>query len=430
MKANILFFSLLFLLNAQAQTLELGDAIKTALKNNLELQVVSNEAVKANNSNHPGNAGMLPSVSININETPALTDINQKFTNNTTIERNNVFSNNLNASLVVAYTLYDGSKMFAIKDRLELQDAAGKRLFEKNVQSLVSQVIGAYGDINRQNELLKVLEFLEKLAMVRLDLVEVRHEAGLANKTDLFLAKLDLESRKQAVISQSSTLKSAFVNLNKLLNFPSDSSYLVKSAELTSSRFDLATLEAMIANNPDILLAQDRLDISMATQREISSARLPLVRLTGAYNYNLSQSQAGFSLYNQGMGTQLGLGISIPLYNGSVNKVNIENAKLDVMNSDLQKRIIIRDVNGQLHQAWYDYEAAVLQLKSDSTSLKDAKDYIELMDMKFKEGQATILELIEAQSVFIETNYRYINNVYIQKLAETQLLLLTGKLVE
>lgn len=430
MKINLLIVLSLFYHLTSAQTLELNQAIQLALANNLELQVSENEALIAQNNNHPGNAGMLPNVSLNINGTPALTNINQKFTNGTIIERNNVFSNALNASLLVAYTLYDGSRMYAAKNRLEFQDEAARLAFEKNVQSTINQVITAYGNILRQKELLLVMSFLESLSSKRLDLIQIRQAAGLANNADLFTAQLDLEARRQAVTNQNALLSNAYITLNALINFKPDSMYQVQSIELTKQPLSLSTLDSTLFKNPDLLMAQARLDIARESQTEIAAASLPLVRLTGAYNYNLSQSQAGFSLYNQGMGPQLGLGISIPIFAGNVNKINYENAKIGVKNSELQLAIIRRDAQAQLYRAWNDYASAQTQIRSDSASLSVSKSYIELMEKRFSEGQCTILELIEAQSVYVETNYRYINNLYIEKLAETQLLLLTGQLVQ
>jgi outer membrane protein TolC len=52
-----------------------------------------------------------------------------------------------------------------------------------------------------------------------------------------------------------------------------------------------------------------------------------------------------------------------------------------------------------------------------------------LMQERFKLGQSTIIDLKEAQRTFEETNFRMISNWYIARVAETQLLLLTGQLI-
>jgi len=422
---------LMFLaLSAQAQqSMTLTDAMQLALKNNLDLKIAENDALAAHNNNHAGNAGMLPSVTFNAGGTPAITNINQKFTNGTVIERNNVLSNSINANLIASYTLFDGNRMFAVKNRLEFQDEAAQHAFQSRVQSTLSNVVATYSAVLRHQEYLKVLEISETASRARLQLTEQRQAVGLANKADVLMAKLDLETRTQAVQSQKAMVGKAFVDFNLLLNQPVDSVYNLQAINLSGTSFNKQALDSMLNKNPDWLLAQNSLDIVAQIEREIGAARMPLVRLNGAYNYNYSQSQAGFSLYNQGMGPQLGLSLSVPLFTGNVNKVNYTNAKLNVQSAELRKTQIQQNLKAALSQAWLDYEVALQQCQTDSVAVKMADDYAALMDLRFTNGQNTIIELIESQKMYLETYYRYINAQYVLKLAETQLMVLSGQLV-
>ena len=55
--------------NLSAQSLiTLDQAVEIALKSNLDLLIAGNEAKQADNNNHAGNAGMLPSVSVNVSD--------------------------------------------------------------------------------------------------------------------------------------------------------------------------------------------------------------------------------------------------------------------------------------------------------------------------------------------------------------------------
>jgi outer membrane protein TolC len=190
-----------------------------------------------------------------------------------------------------------------------------------------------------------------------------------------------------------------------------------------------ADLDSMLKQNPELLLAQNQVEIAMQTQKEIGAARLPLVRLSAAYVYNVSQSQAGFSLYNQTMGPQAGLTLSVPLFTGGVNQRNYENAKLNVQSSEWRQQQTRLTLEGIYLQSWQNYAAALEQLQSDSLAINTAKSYIDLMQQRFSAGQNTIIELKEAQRSYEETYYRFISNQYIARLAETQLMSLTGQLV-
>lgn len=430
LKYFYLFIGFVLSLNLPAQSvITLDQAVEIALKNNLDLQIAANDTKQADNNNHAGNAGMLPTVSLNVSENPSLSNINQKFTNGTTIEKNGVSSNNLNAALVVSYTLFDGKKMFATRRKLEILDEAAQNKFNSQVQTVISNVILNYSNITRLKEYLKVLDLLRDLSQQRLDIIGARQIAGLANNTDLFLAQLDLETRKQNINTQKSSINKAYNSLNLVLNIKIDSLYGVEDVFKNINVLDKNKMDELLRNNPDNQLAINQYNIALQAQKEIDAARLPLLKLNGAYNYTLSQSAAGFSLYNQSMGPQAGLSLVVPIFNGNINKSNSENAKLNVQSSEWKMAVVKQNIEVAYEQAWQDYSTAKLQLSSDSLAVTTANKYMELMQERFKLGQSTIIDLKEAQRTFEETNYRMISNWYIARIAETQLLLLTGQLI-
>jgi len=427
-KVFLLCLGLASALHAQ-NTITLSKAVELALQSNFDLQIAANSAQQAHNSNHPGNAGMLPTVSLTVSENPSLNNLNQRFTNGTTIERNNVFSNSLGAGLQFSYTLFDGMKMYATRRKLEALDAAAANRLKSEIQRVITAVIFNYGNIIRMQQYMDVLSQLQDLSKQRLELVKVREQAGLANYTDLYLAQLDMETRKQNVLSQTSQIRKAYTDLNMLMNLKADSIYATDISGMAHQPLEKQVLDSMLRNNPDYRIAEDMYRAALQTRKEAEAARLPLLRLSGAYNYNLTQSQAGFSLYNQTSGPQAGLVLSVPLFSGHVNQINLENAKLDVQNSTLRREQTLQGIQGVYEQSWQDYTILHQQLDSDSVSVDIAKAYIGLMQQRFELGQSTIIELKEAQRTYEETVFRYFGNQYLLKLAETQLLALTGQLL-
>lgn len=406
----------------------LDQAIQAALANNFDLQVARNDAEVAHSNNHPGNAGMLPDVTLNASDNPSLTNINQKYNTGATVERNNVFNNVMNANITASYILYNGSRVQATRQRLVLLDEAGMNQLKVQVQNVVSNVITAYSNILRQQRYMELLKQLNDLSQQRLDIVRSRQAAGMANNTDLYLAQLDLETQKQAMLLQTATIKKAYTDLNVLLTFGADSTYDVEDYTLGNKALQKSDLDAMLKDNPSLLLAQNQAEIALRIQKEIGAVRQPLVRLTGAYSFNKSQSQAGLTLYNQAMGPQAGLSLTVPLFTGGVNQRNYGNAQLNAQSSEIREKQTQLNIQAMYEQAWQDYSTALLQLQSDSMAVGVAKDYMSLMQQRFSAGQNTIIELKEAQRSYEETYFRQISNQFIARLAEAQLLALTGQL--
>ena len=215
-------FLLLFWLNGAVlmaqNTIGLRSAIQSALTNNLQLQIARNDAQIAHNNNHTGNAGMLPTVSLNASDNPSLTNINQEYINGTTIIRKGVFNNTIGANILGTYTLYDGMKMFATKNKLEALDRVGNTQLQAQIQNIISRVILSYSNIVRQQQYLAVVKQLNELSEQRLEIVNARKVAGVANNTDVYLAQLDLETRKQSLLSQQAIIKNAYTDLNLLMS--------------------------------------------------------------------------------------------------------------------------------------------------------------------------------------------------------------------
>jgi len=431
MHNRILTAAILILLSPAllAQKLTLQDAVALALNKNFQIQIARNEAEIAHKQNSAGAAGMLPSVALNASDNPSVTTIKQELSNGTTIEKANAFSNSLNANVTLGYTLFDGMRMFATRKRLQELEKMGQNRLKSQIQNTVSNVIQRYSYLSSQQSFMAVVNQLLRISEERYKLIEVRLTAGLANNTDLYLAQLDLDTRRQNVISQQTLIKNAYTDLNVLIDYPADSVYTVDEAIATNNGLQKQKLDSSFANNPELLIAENQVNIALQSQKEFQSVRLPLIRLNTAYGYNLQQSQGGFTLLNENYGPSAGISFTMPLYNGNVNVNNIAIAKLQSKNAQLYQQQTTLTMRGSFEQAWQRYQNTLVQVSNDEKSVKTAEEYMKLMEQRYKLGQSTVIDYREAQRSYEETNYRLISNRYILKIAETDLLRLTGALV-
>jgi outer membrane protein len=414
---------------AQDGVLTLNDAIDRALKEGFQIEIARNDLEIAQNNNHAGNAGMLPSVRLNVSENPSMTNIHQELVNGTVIKSNNVGAHAFNANLQIGFTLFDGGKMFATRERYRELERMGETNVKATIQNTLSDVIQAYTYAVTQQKYTRVLEELLSVSESRKGLVEAQQASGMANNTDLFLAQLDVDARKQAIASQRVAIKNAIIALNVLLNFPADTTYQLQSELEVNKTLDKATLENQFKNNPEYVFAESQTKVALQMQKEMSAARFPQLGLTAQYGYTLAQSQAGFSLFNQNYGPAGIITLSVPLFSGNVNARNYKNATLEYENAKIEQEQTILSLRSSFEQAWQTYSIALEQVANDEKSVATAEQYVNLMEQRYNLGQSTVVEFREAQRSFEETNYRLISNQYLLKLAETDLLRLTGQMI-
>ncbi len=425
---TVLALLLVSFCEAQA-VLTLSDAIAFALENNLEIKLAKNDMELAKNENYAGNAGMRPSVVLNVNETPAVANLRQELANGQTIVRNNVLSHSFGSNMVLGYTLYDGMRMYATRNRLKELEQMGQLQVKSSIQNTVSQVIAAYANILRQQGVLKVLQSLEKVSKERLTLVDARKLSGLANNADLYLVQLEVDQRRQAADAQKVLIANAKTRLSLLMNKPENFEFEVSNDLGQVQEFDKSTLQNAMNKNPAWMMADKQMLIAELVKREVNSAFYPLVRMSAQVGYSVSQTQAGFLLLNQNLGTNAGFGLSLPLYTGQVNKRNLEGANIQLKRTGLQQEQVRQNLNNSFELAWQNYEAFKKFVVEDKAAVDIASNLLSLVELRYKAGEGTVLDFREVQRTYEEINNRYINNQFTLKLAETDLLNLTGSLV-
>lgn len=426
---TILFILLTFSSGYGQDTLSMQQAMDVALKSNYGIEIARNDVQIASNNNHAGNAGMLPNVFLNIGETPSNSNLKQEFSNGTTIERDGVFGNNLQAAVALNWTLYDGGRMFATRDKLEELKKYSEELMKVQIQNTMSGVIQAYSQIALQQNYLDVLNQLLQLSESRYQLVKTSIENGLANQSDLYLAELERTSRIQAITMQKILIQNGYQDLNAILNFPADTTYLVSNSIALNSSLNREESNQLFSKNPELTAATLLHEVALYSEKEQRAAMRPRVGLTASYGYSLAQSEAGFSLYNQNYGPTATLSLSIPLFSGNVNQRNYENAKIASESAELREKQTLTSLQSMYEKAWNLYISLQEQVDLDNQSIVTADNYLRIMEVRYKGGQSTVLEYQDAQRNYEEINYRKINNQYLLKLAETDLLRLTGKLL-
>ena len=136
---NIFFFLILLVFGTlsfaqELPSLSLYDAISEGLDNNYSILLARNsEQVSSNNATH-GNAGMLPSVTLN-------------GTVNKGISNHGNRSSNLNTNVALDWTVFDGFAMFANYDRLNELQLMGQENLRASVQQTIASIMNVYFDI-------------------------------------------------------------------------------------------------------------------------------------------------------------------------------------------------------------------------------------------------------------------------------------------
>ena len=430
------FSSLLVLLimlcanNANAQQkISLKEAIEIALKNSYDIKLVENTVAISKNNNDFGVAGALPSVSATGNENKTSSTLQQKYadpTRNTT--KSGVDGTTITAGLTASLVLFNGYRIQTTKERLAALENQSNSFLATQIQNTTATVMQQYYNIIRQQVYLSTIQKSIDASQQRLDIIKEKQKVGVANEADLLQSNLDLNSLVQAKENQMLVIDQAKGDLLNSLIMPASSNIIIEDSIFVDGTLKFADIDSKSKLNSSIQSAEQQIKINQLIEKETRALMYPTLRATTGYNFNSSQSAAGFSLLNETYGPFVGVNLSVPLYVGGASKKSYKNTKINTQSANIVYQSALADMSTNVTKTFQAYKTSVKQLSSEAENYQMSQALLNLIMQKFQLGQATIVDVKQAQQSFEAAGFRLVSLTYTAKIAEIELKRLSNQL--
>jgi outer membrane protein TolC len=413
------------------QLFTLDDALKTALENNYSIQVAKNDAEIAKVNNYAGNAGMLPRILGSVADDNQTANTDQKYASGLEKTGKNAITNQLSASVELGWTLFDGFKMFATRNKLkELQDIGEVRM-RFQVEQIFTRVIRAYFDVVQGKQLLTVNQESVRLSEERLKLANDRFTAGKAARNEVLNAQVDLNTDRSLMMRQANALKNSKALLNQIIARDVTTDFDVPDKIEVNPELKLDALRTNAQSlNTSVIMAKKNARVSLLGIKEIEAERMPTVQFYSGYDYSNSTSQSSFLQSSLSLGYHYGAGVSMNLFNGFSVSKRLQMAQISLRSNDLVLKDTLSRVDVSVQQSYNTYVMSLELLKFEKENVEVAIKNYDLANDQYKIGVISSIELRTAQQNLLMSHSRYTTVQYEAKLAETDLLRLSGGLVK
>lgn len=416
------------LINAQ-EKLSLSEAVKIAVQNSYDIKLVENTAAIAKNNNSYGVAGGLPTVSSTINNNNTQSTINQTFpdpSRNTT--RSGVEGTTVNGSLNVSMILFNGFRVAATKDRLESIEKQSAATLQNQMLNTSSIVMQQYYNVVRQEAYLKTILKSIEASEQRVAIVKTRQQVGVANQADVLQSNIDLNALLQAKENQLLVIDQAKADLYNSMVVPANSNYTFDQTIAVDQNIKMAEVEAKMKDHPLLQSAQQLVNVNQFIEKETRATMYPTLRANTGYTYSSNKSGAGFILLNESYGTFIGVNLALPIYNGGASKRAYNNAKIATNSAKLQLDNATLDLNTELFKTYKNYLNSIKQTPIEQENFKMSQELLGLVMQKYQLGQATMVDVKQAQQSFETAGFRLTSLQFTAKLAEIELKRLFNQL--
>ena len=410
------------------------DAVDITLENNYDIKVTDNNVEAAKNSSSIYNSGYLPTVSANGGATYQDRNSTNEFENGD-IQNNNSSTNNYNASVGINYLIFDGlGRKYNYKKLKELYNLSEIQA-RQVVENTILQLLGSYYDVARLTENKYNQEQSLGISKSRLLREQYNYEYGQNTQLDVLNSEVDVNNDSISYLNISRELSNAKRDLNVVLGREVSTDFEVDTAvvyalDLTYDRL----LNAANENNAFLLQAEKNVELSNYDLKMNQSGWMPIIGINGGYGWNNFDTKSSttnvFSLASQtATGINAGLNLSWNIFDGGATKTRVQNAKIAIDNSNLQKEQTEQDLERNVANAWETYQNSLFIMQAEQKNVQTNRRNFSRSTEQFQLGQIISVEFRLAQVNFLNAVNNYNRAKYIAKIAELRLLQLSGELL-
>lgn len=404
--------------------LTLREAIHIAAENNYAVRTARNDVQMAENDYSLGHAGFLPSLNVRAQE--SRTSFGQVSGSQAVFGA----AHTVDLSMNLQTTIFDGGARFATYRRLGSELLQAELRAGRTTEFALADVVNAYYDLVRQQEQVDVQREAVAISEERLRIAELRRDLGSASELEVRRAQVDLNADRAGQLRREISLVDARASFNQLLGRSGDLSFQVEDTIRLDRTLVLEELSpAAFSGNRTLALAQQARETAEYARSEARAGFLPSVGLTAGYSFNDFTSELGLPS-GRAPGLNYGVTATWNIFDGFNRKRRVENAALRVRNSQLALDETHTTVATRLETAYQNYQNSLqlADLESDNVTL--AAFNVEVALEQFRVGTITSVELREVQIAFTSAELRSITALFEAARAQTELLQLSGTLLD
>jgi outer membrane protein TolC len=253
-------------------------------------------------------------------------------------------------------------------------------------------------------------------------------------------ATIDLRQRQRDLADQEAAIQKAKIALGVFLfpNFTAEYEVVDDLQQVPMLQPLVEARAQAVSSSPDLLAA--RAGIQEATS-EITVARygyLPSLAIDFFYGIDANQfairthypdeSGPNGLPYRQNLGYAAQVTLNIPVWNWGITRSKIKQAELRRDQAKLDLTLADRTLQGNLAAAYTEALAAQAQLASLRESVDLATESLRLTLLRYQAGEATALEVVDAQTTLNQARNAYDDGLTRYRIAIAALQTLTGTL--
>ncbi len=323
-------------------------------------------------------------------------------------------------SLSGQWTVWNGGRNTnTIKlDRLAEQEA--ELSTQETANTIQQRIAQLYTQILYQTEYVVVkeqtLETSKKNEERGRELVEV----GKMSKADVAQLTSQRATDEYSIVEARSQLMNYKLELKQLLEITDETPFDVVTPEITDERVlaEIPTLQSVyeqaLLTRPEIERSQLAIKSSDVSLSIAKAGWLPSVSMNAGVttSTNSLSSNTWSSQIKSNVNTSLGVGVSVPIWDGRSTKTAVNKAKIQQLQAQLDLQDQQKTLYSDIQQYWLNALTNQEKYKAATVSVESAQQSYDLLSEQFRLGLKNIVELMTGKDNLLSAQQNQLQSKY------------------
>lgn len=430
----VIFTSLCVFVPVKAQdVLTLEECLRLGIENNLSLESSRNEIRKGEHTLSENRAKLLPQIN-------AVAGFNDNFNPPVSVTDGSAYGNPYNVTKTLQYNasaciqlqmpLYNQTVYTAV-DIARTMNELNRLSYEKAREDLILQISKMYYlSQNTAEQIALIKENISRLNELS-SITQVFYDNGMAMEVDVKRVNINLENQRVQYDNAQSMLTQQLNLLKYVIDYPAD-----KEIALTPVDTENATsvsLTGLDNNQYELQLLQSKQKLAEQQCKMIDQGYIPSLSLTGSWMYSAYTDKAK-NWFHSGPSNHwynssgIGLTLRIPIFDGLDKRAKMKKAKIEIENAKLSYENALKNMQTQYLNATNELMNSQRNFRKQKDNYLLAEDVYQVTTDRYREGIASMTEVLQDEMRMSEAQNNYINAHYNYQVTNLSLLKLTGQL--